>query len=211
MARKNLIESSDHFDEIVERLARNETGKEVSAWLENTYDEVISPRTLNRYKSQKIKIESRVEAELNRRAELKKEEAKRKKLRKANHEKLDDVSDDSIQRQADINENAEEAVRTVSETIAHNMRGVAKVAADFPAMFEKAQRDAMDPDSNVTSKDVARIALDANKLFNDYFKDTGPDVEVNVNNEVIGLSDSIEASRQKYVKWKEEQLKKKKE
>ena len=228
MARRNLIESSDHFDEIVERLSRNETGKYVSKWLEDTYNEKISPRTLNRYKSTKIKMETRVEAELNRRAQKKKEkqkkrEAEKRKAEKAKSKKLDDATDSVVQDKADeleviqeehqkredLKESAEENIRTVSETIADNMQGVAKVAAEFPSRFEEAKRDARDPDSNVTSKDVARLALDANKLYIDYFKDTGPDVEVNVNNEVIGLSDSIEASRQKYVKWKEEQIKKK--
>ena len=228
MARRNLIESSDHFDEIVERLSRNETGKDVSEWLKNEYGEEISPRTLNRYKSTKIKMETRVEAELNRRAQKKKEkqkkrEAEKRKAKKAKSKKLDDATDSVVQNKADeleviqeenqkredLKESAEENIRTVSETIADNMQGVAKVAAEFPSMFEKAKMDARDPDSNVTSKDVARLALDANKLYIDYFKDTGPDVEVNVNNEVIGLSDSIEASRQKYVKWKEEQIKKK--
>ncbi len=212
MARKSLIESSDHFDEIVERLSRNETGKDVSTWLKDTYNEDISPRTLNRYKATKINMEARVEAELNRRAEKKRELQKKKKAEKLKaekeqSEKLDNATSAVVQSTTDV----EETIRTVSETIADNMRGVAKVAAEFPGIFEKAKKDAQDPDSNVTSKDVARLALDANKLFNDYFKDTGPDVEVNVNNEVIGLSDSIEASRQKYVKWKEEQIKKKKE
>lgn len=210
MARKSLIESSDHFDEIVERLSRNETGKDVSTWLKDTYNEEISPRTLNRYKATKINMEARVEAELNRRAEKKRElqekkKAEKLKAEKEQSEKLDNATSAVVQSTTDV----EETIRTVSETIADNMRGVAKVAAEFPGIFEKAKKDARDPDSNVTSKDVARLALDANKLFNDYFKDTGPDVEVNVNNEVIGLSDSIEASRQKYVKWKEEQFKKK--
>ena len=210
MARKSLIESSDHFDEIVERLSRNETGKDVSEWLKNTYNEEISPRTLNRYKATKINMEARVEAELNKRAQKKKELDKKRKSEKLKAEKeqskkLDNATSKVVQSTTDIEEN----IKTVSETIADNMQGVAKVAAEFPSMFEKAKKDARDPDSNVTSKDVARLALDANKLYNDYFKDTSPDVEVNVNNEVIGLSDSIEASRQKYVKWKEEQLQKK--
>lgn len=215
MARKSLIESSDHFDEIVERLSRNETGKDVSAWLKNTYNEEISPRTLNRYKSTKINMEARVEAELNKRAQRKKELQEKKKAEKLQaekeqSEKLDNAADSVVQNTTDIRESAEDSIKTVSETIADNMRGVAKVAAEFPATFKKAKMDAQDPDSNVTSKDVARLALDANKLFNDYFKDTTPDVEVNVTNEVIGLSDSIEKSRQKYVKWKEEQLQKEK-
>lgn len=215
MARKSLIESSDHFDEIVERLSRNETGKDVSAWLKNTYNEDISPRTLNRYKSTKINMEARVEAELNKRAQRKKELQEKKKAEKLQaekeqSEKLDNAADSVVQNTTDIRESAEDSIKTVSETIADNMRGVAKVAAEFPATFKKAKMDAQDPDSNVTSKDVARLALDANKLFNDYFKDTTPDVEVNVTNEVIGLSDSIEQSRRKYVKWKEEQLQKEK-
>ena len=229
MARRNLIESSDHFDEIVERLSRNETGKDVSAWLKNTYNEEISPRTLNRYKSTKINMEARVEAELNKRAQRKKELQEKKKAEKLQaekeqSEKLDNATDKVVQSNADelegiqeenqrreeLRDSAEDSIKTVSETIADNMRGVAKVAAEFPGIFEKAKMDAQDPDSNVTSKDVARLALDANKLFNDYFKDTTPDVEVNVTNEVIGLSDSIEQSRQKYVKWKEEQLQKEK-
>ena len=210
MARKSLIESSDHFDEIVERLSRNETGKDVSEWLKNTYNEEISPRTLNRYKATKINMEARVEAELNKRAQKKKELDKKRKSEKLKAEKeqskkLDNATNKVVQSTTDIEEN----IKTVSETIADNMQGVAKVAAEFPSRFEEAKRDARDPDSNVTSKDVARLALDANKLYNDYFKDTSPDVEVNVNNEIIGLSDSIEASRQKYVKWKEEQLQKK--
>lgn len=215
MARKSLIESSDHFDEIVERLSRNETGKDVSAWLKDTYNEEISSRTLNRYKSTKINMEARVEAELNKRAQRKKELQEKKKAEKLQaekeqSEKLDNAADSVVQNTTDIRESAEDSIKTVSETIADNMRGVAKVAAEFPATFKKAKMDAQDPDSNVTSKDVARLALDANKLFNDYFKDTTPDVEVNVTNEVIGLSDSIEQSRQKYVKWKEEQLQKEK-
>ena len=215
MARKSLIESSDHFDEIVERLSRNETGKDVSAWLKNTYNEEISPRTLNRYKSTKINMEARVEAELNKRAQRKKELQEKKKAEKLQaekeqSEKLDNAADSVVQNTTDIRESAEDSIKTVSETIADNMCGVAKVAAEFPATFKKAKMDAQDPDSNVTSKDVARLALDANKLFNDYFKDITPDVEVNVTNEVIGLSDSIEQSRRKYVKWKEEQLQKEK-
>ena len=211
MTRANLIESSDHVDEISERLSRGDKGVDVSRWLEETYNEKISPRTMNRYKKN-IKMEDRVEAELNKRAE-------------ENHEKLTSQTEVEVQRQADeieadkketqrkkeIKESAEETLKTVTNTIADNMQGVAKVAAELPAMFEKAKLDAADPDTNVTFKDVTNITLQANRIFADYFKDNEPDIEVNVNNEVIGLSDSIEASRQKYVKWKEEQLKKKKE
>ena len=213
MARKNLIETSDHFNEIVERLSRNETGRDVSEWLKNTYDEDISPRTLNRYKSTKINMEARVEAELNKRAQKKKEAEEKRRLEKEEREKekskkLDDATKEVVQTTTDIKESSEESIKTVAETIADNMQGVARVAMQFPAKFEETCKEAKDPESNVTSKDVARLALDANKLYNEYFKDTGTDVEVNVDNNIMSLSDSIEESRQKYVQWKKEQKEK---
>lgn len=205
MARVNLIESSDHFDEIVERLSRGDKGVDVSRWLENTYGEKISPRTMNRYKKN-IKMEDRVEAEINKRA-------------KENSEKLESQTEAEVQRQADeieanekeaqkrdaLKESAEENIKTVTNTIADNMQGVAKVAAELPAMFEKAKLDAADPTTNVTFKDVTNISLQANRIFAEYFKDNEPDIEVNVNNDVISLSDSIEASRQKYLKEKQKE------
>ena len=90
--------------------------------------------------------------------------------------------ENKIQKQADMIERSKEAVNNVAETIANNMEGVAKVAAQFPSKFQKACADAKNPESNVTSKDVARISLDANKLYNDYFKQDGTNFEVNIEN-----------------------------
>ena len=167
MARVNLIESSDHFDEIVERLSRGDKGVDVSRWLENTYGEKISPRTMNRYKKN-IKMEDRVEAEINKRA-------------KENSEKLESQTEAEVQRQADeieanekeaqkrdaLKESAEENIKTVTNTIADNMQGVAKVAAELPAMFEKAKLDAADPTTNVTFKDVTNIKIPAYLYIDD--------------------------------------------
>ncbi len=190
LARKNKVEESPHFNEIVKRLSEGESGRKVSAWLENTYNEKISFAALNRYKSKNIRMEDRVEAELNKRAKKKKKKPKKNKKVQAQTEK-------EVQRQADEKETAEETINSVAETIAINMEGVARVAAQFPERFEEACKDAKDPDSNVTSKDVARLSLDANKLYNEYFKQDEP-VEVNINNGLIGLAESIEKSKKEY-------------
>lgn len=190
LARKNKVEESPHFNEIVKRLSEGESGRKVSAWLENTYNEKISFAALNRYKSKNIRMEDRVEAELNKRAKKKKKKPKKNKKVQAQTEK-------EVQRQADEKETAEETINSVAETIAINMEGVASVAAQFPERFEEACKDAKDPDSNVTSKDVARLSLDANKLYNEYFKQDEP-VEVNINNGLIGLAESIEKSKKEY-------------
>lgn len=190
LARKNKVEESPHFNEIVKRLSEGESGRKVSAWLENTYNEKISFAALNRYKSKNIRMEDRVEAELNKRAKKKKKKPKKNKKVQAQTEK-------EVQRQADEKETAEETINSVAETIAINMEGVASVAAQFPERFEEACKDAKDPDSNVTSKDVARLSLDANKLYNEYFKQDEP-VEVNINNGLIGLAESIEKSKKEF-------------
>lgn len=190
LARKNKVEESPHFNEIVKRLSEGESGRKVSAWLENTYNEKISFAALNRYKSKNIRMEDRVEAELNKRAKKKKKKPKKNKKVQAQTEK-------EVQRQADEKETAEETINSVAETIAINMEGVASVAAQFPERFEEACKDAQDPNSNVTSKDVARLSLDANKLYNEYFKQDEP-VEVNINNGLIGLAESIEKSKKEF-------------
>lgn len=174
MVRKSKVEKSPHFEEIVLRLSQGESARSVSKWLKDSFNEEISHAALARYVKNNIHMEERVEAELNRRAEEKKKkiQKEKEKIRKEN----------KIQKQADMIERSKEAVNNVAETIANNMEGVAKVAAQFPSKFQKACADAKNPESNVTSKDVARISLDANKLYNDYFKQDGTNFEVNIEN-----------------------------
>ena len=184
LVRKNKVESSPHYNEIVKRLSEGESGRKLSKYLKDTYDEDISFAALNRYKSKYIKMENRVEAELNKRAKNKK------------RENVKAQTESEVQRQADSKEEAEETINSVAETIATNMEGVAKVAAQFPDKFEQACRDAKDPDSNVTSKDVARLSLDANKLYNEYFKQDETNFEINLNEGFEELEDALKRSRE---------------
>lgn len=193
LVRKNKVESSPHFNEIVKRLSEGESSRNVSAWLENTYNEKISHAALNRYKSRNIKMEDRVEAELNKRAKKKKKKSKKKS---EPNKKVHSQIEKEVQRQADIIEETEETIQSVAETIATNMEGVAKVAAQFPERFEQACHDASDPDSNVTSKDVARLSLDANKLYNEYFKQDETNFEINLNEGFEELEDVLKKSRE---------------
>lgn len=197
MARKNKIESSDHFDEIVKRLSEGETGASVSAWLENTYNEKISVRTLNRYK-RNINMPKRVEAELNKRAKKKPKKKTKPKTKKPN-KKVEAQIEKGVQHQADKKEAAEENIMSVAETIADNMQGVAKVAAELPKMFERTKSQAADPEvANVTFKDAANIAIQANRLYAEYFKQEENNVEININAGFGELADAIRKSREKF-------------
>ena len=187
MVKKSKVEKSPHFEEIVTRLSKGESARSVSKWLKNEYNENISHAALARYNKNCISMEDKVEAELNRRAEEKK--------KKLQEEKEKTRKEKKIQQEADKLEAVAETVNSVAETIATNMEGVARVAAQFPTRFEQACRDADDPDSNVTKKDVARLSLDANKLYNDYFKQEGFPVEVNIENNMDSLSNLFDVDK----------------
>ena len=178
VARKNKVESSPHYNEIVKRLSCGESGRSVSRWLENTYNEKISFAALNRYKNKNIKMEDRVEAELNKRQEIKNKTEKH------------------VQSQADRIEEAEDTMSIVAQTIADNMEGVAKVAAELPDMFERAKTDAIDPDCKTEWKDVANISIQANKIYNDYFKHEESTIEIDINEGFGELADAIKKSRE---------------
>ena len=178
MARKNKVESSPHYNEIVKRLSCGESGRSVSSWLETTYNEKISFAALNRYKNKNIKMEDRVEAELNKRQEIK------NKTEKAVQEKADKI------------EEAEDTMSVVAQTIADNMEGVAKVAAELPRIFDRAKNDAMDPDCKTEWKDVANISIQANRIYNDYFKHEESNVEININEGFEELANAIKKSRE---------------
>ena len=190
LVKKSKVEKSTHFEEIVTRLSKGESARSVSKWLKNEYNEDISHAALARYNKNHISMEEKVEAELNRRAEEKKKlQAEKEK------EKKEAQEEQKVQQKADEIESVTETVNSVAETIATNMEGVAKVAAQFPEKFEQACKDAEDEESNVTSKDVARLALDANKLYADYFKQDKSTLEVNVKDVTVNLLDKVKVKR----------------
>lgn len=193
LTRKNKVESSPHFNEIVKRLSEGESSRKLSAYLKNQYNEDISHAALNRYANKHIKMENRVEAELNKRASKRKSENKSENKDKKVKAKTENI----VQKKADNIEEAEATMDSVASIIADNMEGVAKVAAELPEMFMKTKRQAADPDiTNVTYKDAANISIQANKLYAEYFKHEETNVEVNINNGFEELADAIKKSRE---------------
>ena len=183
MPRKSKVESSPHFEEIVELLLQGESGRSISNYLKDEYDEDIGFNAINVYRRKHIRMEERVEAELNRRAEEK--------------EKDDALTQRAVQKQADIKESVEQSSNSVASTIADNMSKVAKVAANFVDDYDKAKRDAGNPNiKNVTYKDVANLSLQANKLYNEYFKQDETNFEINLNEGFEELEDALKRSRE---------------
>ncbi len=175
MVRKSKVELSDHYEEIHGMLLHS-SSRVVSRWLKETYGEDISYRTLERYKNKHIRMEERVEAELNKRA------AKREKVHSKSASDMEKKTTEAVKSFVDKKEATEEASNEVASVIATNMQGVGNVGAQFEVMFHKACNEAKDPDSNVSYKDIARLALDADKFYSDYFKQEVNNLEVNIDN-----------------------------
>ena len=204
LVKKNKVEKSSHFEEIVTRLSRGESARSVSKWLKNKYGEDISHAAIARYNKNYLRMEEKVEALLNQRAEEKKKKLQKQKEEKFQTEKKIQQEahiESEVQHEVDKIESGNENIKTVSEIIADNMQGVAKVAAQFPEKFNEACKDAKDKSNkDVTSKDVARLALDANKLYNDYFKQDG---NIEITEGFEELANAIHKSRQAIEKTKE--------
>ncbi|WP_458456202.1 hypothetical protein [Methanobrevibacter sp.] len=201
MPRPSRIETSDHYEEIVERLSLGESTRSISKWLKEDFGESISHVALAKYKSKHIKMEDKVEAELNKRAKKRNKKINKIVQNKTDvKESIEKNTQSIVKNNADTKEAINENIKTVSETIADNMQGVAKVAAQFPQKFQEACEDAKDEsNTNVTSKDVARLALDANKLYNDYFKQDG---NIEITEGFEELANAIHKSRQAIEKAK---------
>lgn len=186
MPRKSKVETSPHFEEIVDLLLQDKSGRYISNYLKKKYNEDIGFNAINSYRRKHIKMEQRVEAELNRRAKEKEKEK----------QKDDNLTRNEVQRQADVKESIEESTNSVASTIADNMSKVAKVAANFVDDYEKAKEDAENDEiKNVTHKDVANLSLQANKLYNEYFKNDDTNVEVNIENNMDNLSNLFDADK----------------
>lgn len=78
MARGSKIESSPHYNEIVDMLVAGYSGRRVSDYLLNEYGEKISHASLNRYKKDNLNVKAAVRQKIIEKEKKKKEEKKKK-------------------------------------------------------------------------------------------------------------------------------------
>lgn len=164
MPPKPKVEVSPHYDEIIDLLLDGKSSREVSAYLKKEYGEVIGHNAISNYKRNHMKLEEKVEAEANR------------LLAK----KTAEVVDDSVKKKAETIVDVELETQTVASQSAELLISLHKVASDFPEDYRRMKEAAEYDDSRVTWKDVANMSLQANKISNDFLKNT--DVNVNVEN-----------------------------
>jgi len=205
MTRRNKIETSDHYNEIVELLVAGYSGRYVSDYLDNEYDEKISYVSLNKYKKEKLNVKAAVRQKI-----LEKEKEKQEKLKQQEEEQQQEKIKPAIEKEADKEIQAQETFEVATD---YRYRDIQKL----DALIEAAESvnmdlnnipyddDKYDPykEQNLKLK-LKKLGLDAIKLKYELIDED--ELNVNIKDEkIIGLAESIEKSRQKYFQETEEQ------
>ena len=199
MARKSKIETSSHYNEIVDLLVAGYSGRYVSDYLDNKYNEKISHVSLNKYKKEKLNVKAAVKQKI---IEKEKEKAKKEYQKKVN-----ESSKKSIEKEADKEIQAQESFEIATD---YRFKDIQKLD-DLISQAESVKVDLAihpgdekyDPykEQGLRIK-MKKLGLEAMKLKYELIDEE----ELNVNiqdDRIIGLAESIEKSRQKYLKESE--------
>lgn len=175
MARKSKVETSTHYNKIVELLVAGYSARYVSNYLEDEYNEKISHVALNNYKKNNLNVKAAVKKKI-----LEKEKEKQ------------------------INKEVQ-AQETFEIAADYRFKDIQKLD-DLISQAEDIEIDLDIRDENYNPYKeqslrlkMKKLGLEAIKLKYELIDEE--ELNVNVQNEnVIGLAESIEKSRQKYLK-----------
>ena len=178
MARKSKVETSTHYNKIVELLVAGYSARYVSNYLEDEYNEKISHVALNNYKKNNLNVKAAVKKKI-----LEKEKEKQINKEVQAQETFEIAADyrfKDIQKLDDLISQAESITIDLDE--------------------RPCDEDKYDPYKEQRNKiKLKELGLKAIKLKYELIDEE--ELNVNVQNEnIIGLAESIEKSRQKYLK-----------
>ena len=184
MARKSKVETSPHYNEIVELLVAGYSGRYVSDYLENEYGEKITHTTLIKYKKNNLNVKAAVKQKI-----LEKEKQKA--------EAENNQSNKEVQAQETFELAADYRFKDIQK-----LDDLISQAESINLDLDKRPWDEekYDPYKEQRNKlKLKELALKAVKLKYELIDED--ELNVNVRNEnIIGLAESIEKSRQKYFK-----------
>ena len=189
MARKSKVETSSHYNEIVELLVAGYSPRYVSNYLDDEYNEKISHVALNNYKKNNLNVKAAV----------------KKKIIEKEKEKKQKSIDDAVGKKVESELQAQETFEIAAD---YRFRDIQKLddlisqaeAINIDLDERPWDEDKYDPykEQNLKLK-MKKLGLDAIKLKYELVDEE--ELNVNVQSEnVIGLAESIEKSRQKYLK-----------
>lgn len=178
MARKSKVETSPHYNEIVDLLVAGYSSRYVSDYLENEYNEKITHTTLNNYKKNNLNVKAAV----------------REKI-------IQKQKEESQSKQADKEIQAKESFEIATD---YRFKDIQKLD-DLISQADEINIDLDIRDGNYDPYKEQSLRLKMKKLGLEAIKlkyELIDEDELNINiqdENVIGLAESIEKSRQKYL------------
>lgn len=190
MGRKSKIETSPHYNEIVDMLVAGYSGRHVSEHLSNQYNEKISYVALNNFKKKKLNVKAAVREKII-------EEEKKKSQEKAIGEK----AKQEIQAQDSFEIATDYRFKDIKK-LDKLIQDSENVNIDLDNIHVDSEK--YDPYREIDLKlKLKRLGLDALKAKYEMLDEDELDVNINDNRPVTSW-DSLEQSRQKYLKEKKE-------
>lgn len=172
MPRKSKVETSPHFEEIVDLLLQGKSGRKISDYLKNEYNEDIGFNAINTYRRKHINLEDKVLREVDKR-----------------------LSEKAVKEKVDTLEHIEESTQAVVNATANQLQGLLAVGANFQEDYEAMKKAVADPTSKVSEKDVAEMSWKANKLSLEFIKTEENTTEINIENNMGSLSNLFDVNK----------------
>lgn len=204
MAKKSKIETSPHFNEIVDLLLAGYSGRYVSDYLKNEYDEIISYKALNNYKKNKLNVKAAVKKKVIEKQKKKKKNQKSKAVTNEQQEAIDKNIEKLADKEISANESFEAAVNIRYDNVNKIQKIISQAGKHEIDLsnFEKIPPKDRDyyKETEILIK-IKKLELEAIQVLDEQLDDDS--FEENLTEGILGLAESIEKSRQKYFQEKE--------
>ena len=196
MSRKSKIETSPHYNEIVDMLVAGHSGRRVSEHLLNEYGERISHVSLNNFKKKNLNVKAAVREKL---IEEQKKEAK---------QKAKEASKKGIEKEVSKLLQSNDSFELATDYRFKDIKKLDKLITDSENVHIDLDNIVVDPEKYDPYKEIGlklklkRLGLDALKAKYEMIDEDELDVNIHDDRPITSW-DSIEKSRQKYLKEKE--------
>lgn len=188
MARKNKVEQSSNYNQILDWIGEGKSSRWISRELKNRFGESIGHVAISNYRKKNIVSEAIEIVDIQLKEEAKEKAAKEKESKKQ------EVIQTHVQNKK-LQKEGDEKASGLAETTAKQYKGLLNVADNFEEDYYNMRNAVYDETSKVNEKDVAEMSFKALKLAHEISKDdTG--MEETINDGFGELADAIKKSRE---------------
>lgn len=191
MVRKSKVETSPHYNEIVDLLVAGYTPRHVSNYLSNEYDEKISYVTLHKYRKNNLNVKAAVKQKI-----IEKEKNKRReKSQKESQKKAAKAAEKGIQQEAEKQFQAKESFEIAADYRFKDIKKLDEIISQAEAITIDLDEQPHDPEKHDPYKEqknklkLKELGLKAIKLKYELIDED--ETTVNIVNENNDFDDDL--------------------